>query len=180
MSNLPDNFEVCSMVYVPRVGYLLAVQPWTEEQIDENELESMFGHLGLQFAFYSNGIPHFKNGRCLDLDSRLGDTFSKICDREMGIQIKLTEFILSQTDSLLHIVQLASYLDCLIAMSLVSSESGWIRPVITKSGPLDIVNGRHPLQELCVPTFVPNSTLMGRSTSQGKNNSVNFKNCRIS
>jgi DNA mismatch repair protein MSH5 len=33
-----------------------------------------------------------------------------------------------------------------------------VRPILTDDGALEIINGRHPLQELCVQQFIPNDT----------------------
>merc|ERR1719184_477379 len=102
------------MVYVPRVGYLLAAEPWREclESLPEEELDSMFP--GLNFAFFHDGVPHFKTARCRELDSEIGDTVTGISERETSIVIQLTNFILRRSESLLDILHKASDLDCLL------------------------------------------------------------------
>lgn len=43
-------------------------------------------------------------------------------------------------------------------MAAVASENNYRRPVLVTERKLDIVKGRHPLQELCVDNFVPNDS----------------------
>ncbi len=47
----------CTMSYVPQIGYILVVQPWTEEEITEEALEAIEE---LEFLFSVEGVPHFK------------------------------------------------------------------------------------------------------------------------
>lgn len=44
----------------------------------------------------------------------------------------------------------------MIALATVASENNYRRPVLTMERKLEIIKGRHPLQELCVDNFVPN------------------------
>jgi DNA mismatch repair protein MSH5 len=49
----------------------------------------------------------------------------------------------------------------LIALALVAKENNYTRPELTQERVLEIEEGRHPLQELCVDDFVPNDTFSG-------------------
>nr|XP_045610380.1 uncharacterized protein LOC123765720 [Procambarus clarkii] len=50
----------------------------------------------------------------------------------------------------------------LLAFSVVSREGGWVRPELTQEPVLEIEEARHPLYELCTPTFVANPVRSGR------------------
>lgn len=52
-------------------------------------------------------------------------------------------------------------------MSDVARQNNFVRPVLVNEPCLEIIGGRHPLQELCVDHFVPNDTLIG-----GENGSI--------
>lgn len=159
VEDLPDNMDQCTMVYVPQIGYLLAVQPWRD---DLEQVEPVPQYPGLQFMFYANHVPHFKSARCVELDSTLGDTATNICEQETAIMLRLAEYILSQSQILMDICHSASQLDCLVALAVTALDNGWTRPEMKdSSSPLVIQEGRHPLQEMCVSTFVPNTTVMG-------------------
>lgn len=56
--DLPECMSVCTMMYLPQIGYMLAVQPW-EDELDESELEFP----NLQFMFSANSVLHFKTPR---------------------------------------------------------------------------------------------------------------------
>lgn len=54
--------------------------------------------------------------------------------------------------------------DCILALALGASKYNWACPKMTTLNIIDITGGRHPLQELVVPIFVPNDCcLMGGS-----------------
>lgn len=46
----------------------------------------------------------------------------------------------------------------LIAIAKTCKENDYQRPILTTDKMIDITNGRHPLQELCINNYVPNST----------------------
>ena len=52
----------------------------------------------------------------------------------------------------------SALLDCLLSLATVATELQWCRPTLTVTGSLLIEDGKHPLQEMCCETFIPNST----------------------
>ncbi len=80
------------MVYVPQIGYMLAVEPWpgmpSEEEADRMDYPD------LQFMFFTNHVPHFKSKGCTELDDTLGDTATDICDHETTIMLELSGILL--------------------------------------------------------------------------------------
>ena len=61
-------------------------------------------------------------------------------------------------------------LDCLLSFAYTAMEQTWVRPEILVDGGLEIIDGKHPLQQLTIPTFVPNTTSMGATSSGGEAN----------
>lgn len=49
----------------------------------------------------------------------------------------------------------------MLALADVARKNNFVRPELVAEPRLDIVGGRHPLQELCVDRFVPNDTHFG-------------------
>ena len=88
----------------------------------------------------------------------MGDTATSICDHETSIMLALSGHIVAQTTMLIEFSHLVSQLDCLQAFATASNILGWVRPLISEDGVMEIHEGKHPLQEQCVPTFVPNDT----------------------
>ena len=62
-----------------------------------------------------------------------------------------------------------STLDCLLSLSLVAAEHGYIRPVVDDSMTLDIRGGRHPVIETLMPpgeSYVPNDVQLDTENQQ--------------
>ena len=81
------------MLYVPQIGYMLAIQPWLNMPTSAED----FNFPDLKFMFIANNVPHFKSQRCLELDESMGDTATNICDHETSIMIALSAHILKQS-----------------------------------------------------------------------------------
>jgi hypothetical protein len=62
IKEVPDFMTECTMVYVPHVGYILAVVPWWKPDEPTPDLENFEG---LKFVFCSEGTPHFKT-KCVN------------------------------------------------------------------------------------------------------------------
>ena len=162
INTLPEELESAYYSYIPMVGFLLAARlqnPELTQTMTEEQWEGAFP--GLNFELFEGGVPHFKNGRCRQLDAEIGDTFGKISEREIEITVHLSNFILARTEQLMEIVDLSSELDVLLSMAQAGVEQNWRPAAVVARGDLDIVAGRHPLQEIVRnEPFVPNSTLM--------------------
>ena len=91
------------------------------------------------------------------MDQTMGEVVLDITRVEMGILTKLTEVVLRNRSSMQEAVNLFGKLDCLLA----SKENNWTRPDMIDTGDLVIMEGRHPLQELSVTNFFPNSSWLG-------------------
>jgi len=48
----------------------------------------------------------------------------------------------------------------LLALALAAQKYNFVRPTMTNENIINIVGGRHPLQDLVVPTFVENDTYL--------------------
>nr|XP_054764857.1 mutS protein homolog 5-like [Lytechinus pictus] len=156
LDRLGSDVEECSIIYVPQLGYLLAL-PCTKHMAETKD----FTIEGLQFMFMSNNVVHYKSARTRALDVKLGDTHCDITDHETQIMHQLQNDILRKSQVFYAIMEYAAELDCLIAMAIAAKEGNYIRPELTPGNQLDIIGGRHPLQELCVTPFVPNDAHFG-------------------
>nr|XP_040577153.1 mutS protein homolog 5-like isoform X1 [Lepeophtheirus salmonis]XP_040577160.1 mutS protein homolog 5-like isoform X1 [Lepeophtheirus salmonis] len=159
--DLGDVIEECSIIYLPRIGYMIAVKP-VEEDISEEEISAQFSNF--DFLFKTNEILHFKSDRCRELDQTFGDTDAEIKQIEFNIIHKLSTLVLSLDETLKSLTDLAGKLDSIISIAMVSKENGWVKPNMTDDNDHEfkIEEGRHPLQEMCVNVFVPNTTSYGK------------------
>lgn len=53
--HLPGSVTTCKMVYIPNIGYLLAITGWNPSPADNVDLEN------LEFKFVSNNIRYYKS-----------------------------------------------------------------------------------------------------------------------
>lgn len=53
--HLPASVTTCKMVYIPNIGYLLAITGWNPSPTDNVNLEN------LEFKFVSNNIRYYKS-----------------------------------------------------------------------------------------------------------------------
>ncbi|KAG7172563.1 mutS protein 5-like, partial [Homarus americanus] len=158
--HLPEEVESCCIIYLPHVGYLLAFPP--SPSLDQT-LNAQDYHLpGLEFMFKTADMVLYKSQTCLELDRELGDIQVEIANHETRIMMRLVEVLLQQAQQFLALLHHILMLDCLLAFSVVSRECGWVRPELTEEPVLEIEEARHPLYELCTPTFVANPVRSGR------------------
>ncbi len=76
--------------------------------------------------------------------------------------LDLTKEVLRYEDSIFEASRLLGELDSLIALAMAAEKHRWIAPEMTSSNIINIFEGRHALQELLVPSFIPNDcTLIG-------------------
>ncbi|ODN03477.1 MutS protein 5, partial [Orchesella cincta] len=154
ITELPPFVNQCCVVYIPEVGYLLAISFWKEDLQQENlELPN------LEFRFKTHEMAYYKSPRMRELDIILGDCSVAILEIETVVMVRLTNMILEESTTLLRISDLVSELDCLIAFSVVARTYDFVRPdLLPPGGKMKIINGKHPISDL-IREFVPNSTV---------------------
>jgi len=148
---LPDDFPPFNIVYYPQLGYLIAIQ-----RTETNETSPEI--LGVEFSFMSSECLYYKNKTMHDLDEEVGDVHGQILEIESCIVRNIEKYVLNSSESVARVSEVCAELDCLISLAIVAKENCYVRPSITKSNHLEIEQGRHPLQELTVSTFIPNDT----------------------
>ncbi|KAL1843139.1 hypothetical protein VTJ49DRAFT_2889 [Mycothermus thermophilus] len=111
-------------------------------------------------------IVYYKNQAMRDLDSQYGDLLGRIADEEIEVMMALAAAVLQHEDAVMHAAELFGELDSLLALALAAEKYNWTAPTMTSSNIIDIVDGRHPLQELMVPSFIPNDCVMAGGGGQ--------------
>ncbi|XP_029639779.1 mutS protein homolog 5-like isoform X1 [Octopus sinensis] len=156
LNHLSEDITECNVVYLPQLGYLLAI-PCS----DNLTSEAQFHIPGLEFVFLSNNMIHYKSASTRNLDKILGDTQCEITDHETAIMHQLQDTILEHCQVLFNVMDSAAELDCLIALSLCAQEFGYVQPIFTPENVIDIKAGRHPLQEIVSSPYVANDITSG-------------------
>ncbi|TPX44569.1 hypothetical protein SeLEV6574_g04420 [Synchytrium endobioticum] len=155
-ATIPPQFAASlNVIYFPQLGFLTTIPKRPEmQQPDDFCIE------GLEFQFSTANTVFYKSEEMFGLDETLGDVHSNIVDRENEIVQQLQESVLGFSESILIASSTLAELDCLIAMADAARRYNYKQPTVTDEDRIEVVRGRHPLQELCVDTFVPNSTQM--------------------
>ncbi|KAI0755181.1 DNA mismatch repair protein MutS [Daedaleopsis nitida] len=152
----PDYTTSLNVVYFPQLGFLVCV-PMKDEWRTEAGITVLEGW---SFQFSSDSHVYFKSQEMRDMDIHIGDLHPAIVDREIEIMQVLQEKILVYDQAIGHVCDVCAELDCLISFASAARSNDYRRPCMTEDNVIDIKQGRHPLQELVVDTFVPNDTLI--------------------
>ncbi|KAG6814232.1 hypothetical protein H0H92_015347 [Tricholoma furcatifolium] len=99
---------------------------------------------------------YFKSQEMHDMDIHIGDLHSTIVDREIEIIQCLLDDILMHDAAIGQACDICAELDCLLSFTEASHAYNYRRPIMVEDNIIDIYQGRHPLQEQVVDTFVPN------------------------
>ncbi|KAI0688883.1 DNA mismatch repair protein MutS [Earliella scabrosa] len=142
----PGYTPSLNVVYFPQLGFLICI-PMQDEWRTEAGISVLDG-----WSFQSQEMH--------DMDVHIGDLHPAIVDREIEIIQALQEKILVYDQAIGHACDVCAELDCLISFSMASRSYDYRRPDMTEENVMDIKQGRHPLQELAVSTFVPNDTYL--------------------
>uniref|UniRef100_UPI0037E7B62E mutS protein homolog 5 n=1 Tax=Semicossyphus pulcher TaxID=241346 RepID=UPI0037E7B62E len=152
LEHLDARIPSCCVIYIPLIGFLLSV-PRLPSMVEKEDFEIE----GLDFMFLSEDRLHYRSQRTKELDDLLGDMHCDIRDMETAVMTQLQNTILERSASLYKVLDLTAELDCLMAMSSASQEYSYTSPKLASHRKITVIQGRHPLLELCSPVFVANS-----------------------
>lgn len=96
-----------------------------------------------------------------DHESAVLGAQQKATNLESDIFHKLRGKVADQSKALLQTARALAELDALCSLAEVAARNGYVKPVITEGGDLEIVAGRHPVVEANRTGFVPNDTSIG-------------------
>ncbi|KAF9433070.1 MutS protein msh5 [Entomortierella beljakovae] len=164
-STIPSDFTpTINVIYFPQLGYLITVPmnpDWKTEQ--DYQLD------GLSYQIKS--IALMVDPPDLQMSHRarraLG-RYSWLDNREIDILQGLQERILEYSQILVTCSDICAELDVLLSLAYVARIRNYKRPLLSEKNILHIVNGRHPLQELVVSSFVANNTHLGDLSGSGR------------
>ncbi|KAH7160110.1 muts domain V-domain-containing protein [Dactylonectria estremocensis] len=146
---------VRSCIFLPQIGFLTVVEPNPDTGNGRYEGEGTASGMW-EKLFEAEGAVCYKNRYMKELDEEYGDMYCQIGDREVEIIHGLANRILEHEDVLVSSSDICGEFDAIMALALGADKYGWRAPKIVEESVLQIEGGRHPLQELVVPSFVPN------------------------
>lgn len=110
------------------------------------------------------GGERYTTDRLAELESKINGAQERIVELEKRLFLEVRESIKKYIPALLECSQSISQIDCLASLAQTATEHGYARPEISEDSEIEIVNGRHPVVEVCLPygDFVPNSISFSR------------------
>lgn len=145
------------VLFYPRMGYVIQIPRTDAAQL---ELDG-----SIEQVLETNTDVFLKNDRMRQLDEELGDLPGAIADLEKHIIRGLEAATIPTMPALCRACDLIAELDCWLAFAQAALRFGWARPEIHDRASdihIDIVNGRHPIVELTIESFVPNTITLKR------------------
>lgn len=167
---------VKNCIFYPQIGFLTVVSydPQTGHGKYEGE-----GHDDVwERLFVADDFIYYKNRHMRELDRQHGDLYCMIVgklsksavwamqtdcgdtDKEIDIIYDLGVKILQYEEALITASDYCGELDSLLALALGADKYKLTAPRMTTANVIEIKEGRHPLQELVVPSFIANDTLL--------------------
>lgn len=151
-----DIVPAVNVIFFPQIGFLISIEHGEEIQTTytgplENPWEQMFT---------SQTHSYFKTSMMIEMDQQFGDIHGRILDMEIEIIQELGQRVLEYQDALDMTSDMCGELDSFIALVSGAQKYNLVRPRMSDDNIIKIKGGRHLLQELTVPSYVPNDTYL--------------------
>ncbi|KAL0469200.1 muts domain V domain-containing protein [Neurospora intermedia] len=162
---------------VPRLGFLIVVA------LNPETGEGAFNVTGLADDEWHQVVKdeqwaYYKNRAMVELDDMYGDLTEEIADEEVEVIVELAGAVSEHEDALIRALELLGELDSLLALAFAAEKYNWAPPKMTSENIIDIKGGRHPLQELLVPSFIPNDCILRGGCASENGNEIDFVGVR--
>ncbi|KAK7737430.1 hypothetical protein SLS53_006503 [Cytospora paraplurivora] len=150
---------VKNCIFYPQIGFLTVVSLDPKTGRGNYEGEGLVGD-SWERMFVTDGDIYYKTRRMRELDGQYGDLYCMIVDKEIDIIHELGVRILEYEEALNEASDLCGELDSLLALALGAEQYNLTAPQMTSTNIIQIEGGRNLLQELVVPSFIANGTLI--------------------
>lgn len=145
------NDKLTNVLFFPELGFLTEVNTIVEEYF------CAFNSLGWEETLRNESNIYFRTTQTDCLTERYGNIYITISDLEIEILYKLKKHILDEAGLLCSYFELIGELDIYQSFARVSKEQNCIEPELSVSKcAIEIVQGRHPLYETFVSSYIPN------------------------
>ncbi|KAJ5392024.1 hypothetical protein N7509_007514 [Penicillium cosmopolitanum] len=156
---MKDRYDGLSSL-LKNVALEIAMTIPEDLDIDVNEQPVYFGTDDWELVFTTENRAYFKDFRMRELDGKLGDIYGLICEKEIEIVYELAQKVLQYEEMLVEASDICGELDSTLALTQAALAYNLCRPRIVSENVISVKGGRHLLQELTVPSYVPNDTLI--------------------
>ena len=138
------------------LGYFIEVTSRNADNILKDKNSHLFYHRQTTANTY-----RFTNNELISIENKINTASIKISELEYKIYDDLKKLFLDFEYEIRLSADSIGELDFYLSLGFVSREENWVKPIITKSNELFIVQGRHPIVEKNVNqnsefSFIPN------------------------
>ncbi|RKL29383.1 hypothetical protein BFJ72_g12011 [Fusarium proliferatum] len=144
---------VRSCIFLPQIGFLTVVESNRLTGNGQYEGEGT-AVAAWEKLFTADGAVCYKNSYMRELDKEYGDMYCQIGGK-----------VLEHEEHLLLASEMCGEFDAILALALGAEKYNWHAPQMVEASIIHIEEGRHPLQELVVPAFIPNPCHLFTGTS---------------
>ncbi|OTB16046.1 hypothetical protein K445DRAFT_351925 [Daldinia sp. EC12] len=141
-------------IFFPQLGFLTVVSLNPETGKGDYNGEGV-GDVW-ERMFVAEGCVYYKNRQMKEMDEHFGDAYY----REIEIIHELAVKVLAQREAIIVASDVLGELDSLFALAIGCRQYNWVAPKMTTQNIINIEGGRHPLQELVVPSFIANDCFL--------------------
>jgi DNA mismatch repair protein MSH5 len=152
LDDLP-NLATIRAEFIAHIGYHIVVSSEDQQHLGPDS--------GLDFMFAQDGMLFMKNDLMRRYDNEVGDVPSQYHDLVKSVLREIEEELLAHEVDLNSLSTAIFEVDATISLARVAVEYDFVRPKMVESPVVLIKNGRHPLQQLVVDTFIPNDVALG-------------------
>ncbi|OTB01522.1 hypothetical protein M426DRAFT_63971 [Hypoxylon sp. CI-4A] len=145
---------VQNCIFFPQLGFLTVVS--LDPETGRSNYDGEGSHDTWERMFTADGCVYYKNQQMKQMDEHFGDAYCMIIDREIEIIHELGVKVLAQQEAIVAASDVLGELDSIFALAIGCGQYNWIAPKMTTENTIHIKRGRHPLQELVVPSFIAN------------------------
>ncbi|RMZ85511.1 hypothetical protein DV737_g702, partial [Chaetothyriales sp. CBS 132003] len=153
IQTMPSDVN-CSLnvVFFPQFGFHITVPR------KKNTNEALWSGADWEQTFSTANQVYFKNVQMRQIDHDQGGLWGNISDIEIELTYDLAQSVLESEEMLIEASDACGELDSLLAFVHGAIEHKLTRPRLVEENIIDIKAGRHLLQEMTVPLYVPNDT----------------------
>ncbi|KAJ5767203.1 uncharacterized protein N7511_004819 [Penicillium nucicola] len=155
-ATIPEVLDLdVNVIYFPQLGFNITIP------LDDHGVALYSGaNNEWELMFITENRGYFKDYRMREMDETLGDIYGIICEKEIEIVYDLAQRVLQYENVLVDASDVCGEIDSLLALAQGASFYKLARPRMVSENCIKIKGGRHMLQEMTVPSYVPNDTLL--------------------
>jgi DNA mismatch repair protein MutS len=103
-----------------------------------------------------------------EMEDKILGAEDTLVNLEYSLFVTVRDIVEENIERMKKSARILSELDCLISLASIALENNYIKPVVNKSGYIDIKDGRHPVVEKMIQSgsFVGNNTYLDSKESQ--------------